>query len=289
MNKQLLKVVERAVRSAQQLFPLNPSWTHLHQHYNIGRTLGNKLELTPDDKANLSALVKAEHGIDLTLCSLADFAGMHREAVLAHATHEKLAGLAVKKDRLAVKATTGNTLKINGGSYQLPDYGTWDIGWADLHSTAHRCVLVVENFRCFDHLNAMRLDFPEPYADPLVLFRGDNYYRQDSVRQCLAALNLPVLVLADLDPQGLVIVQSFGAVALVAPAFEVLAAAFSDQAIANPQLYSQQLPGCQTALAHSPYAVVQQLWRLMQTHQAGIVQEHGLQKDWIWTVHELVH
>ena len=36
MNKQLLAVIERAIRSDNQIFPLNQSWEFLHQQYNIG-------------------------------------------------------------------------------------------------------------------------------------------------------------------------------------------------------------------------------------------------------------
>ena len=142
MNKQLLAVIERAIRSELQIFPLNQSWKYLHQEYNIGRTQGNKLKVTPQDKKELLALVKHEAGIDLGQISVADFAGINREEALSVALDEKLAGQAVKKDRLAIKTLAGHTLKINGESFSLPGCGYLDMALADITSTAHHCILI---------------------------------------------------------------------------------------------------------------------------------------------------
>jgi len=97
LNKQLLSVIERAIRSDNQLFPLNQSWKYLHRQYNIGQTQGNKLKVTQQDKDDLIAVVKHEDGIDLEQISVADFAAMNREAALSFALDEKIAGQSVKK------------------------------------------------------------------------------------------------------------------------------------------------------------------------------------------------
>lgn len=288
MNKQLLAVIERAIRSELQIFPLNQSWEYLHQEYNIGRTQGNKLEVTAQDKKELLALVKHEAGIDLGQVSVADFAGINREEALSVALDEKMAGQAVKKDRLAIKTLAEHILKINGESFSLPDSGYLDMALADLSSTAHNSILLIENYRCFDSLENMRLNLPGQYADPLVLFRGDNYYSENTVRRFLAQLGLPVLVMADLDPQGLIIAQSFpGVIGLIAPRLADLEALFKDKQIVNPKLYEKQLAGCRNVLSNSPNAVIRQLWEMMKTHQAGIVQEYWLQAGCELVVHGL--
>jgi len=107
LNKQLLKVIEGAIRNNKEIFPLNQSWEYLHRQYNIGQTQGNKLKITQQDKDDLIAVVKHEDGIDLEQISVADFAAMNREAALAFASDEKIAGQSVKKDRLAIKALSG--------------------------------------------------------------------------------------------------------------------------------------------------------------------------------------
>ena len=63
---------------------------------------------------------------------------------------------------------------------------------------------------------------------------------------------------------------------LIAPDMMVLQSYFADAAKANPKLYEKQLTGCRKALSESPYPMIQNCWRLMQQHQAGIVQEHWL-------------
>lgn len=288
MNKQLLNVIERAIRSGDQLFSLNQSWTYLHRQYNIGQTQGNKLKVTQQDKDDLIAVVKHETGVDLGQVSVADFAAMHREAALSFALDEKIAGQSVKKGRLAIKALIGRALKINGLSYSLPAFGYLDMALADITGTAHNCVLLIENYRCFDRLENMQLNLPDQYADPLVLYRGDNDYSEKTVRQLLVQLNLPVLAMADIDPQGLSITQSFpNIVGLIAPSLVDLEALLQDKQKANPKLYDKQLAGCQNTLSSSPYALIRSLWEMMKRHQAGIVQEYWLQAGYMLVVHNV--
>ncbi len=250
MNKQLLKVIQAAVQSDKSLFPLNQSWALLHEQYNIGRTQGNKLQLTLQDKIELREIVKNATAIDLAQINVADFSSMQREQALAVGLDEKMAGLAVKKDRLAIKTLWGHTLKINNRLHTMPHCGHLDIALSDLFNTSHRCVLIIENYRCFDALPKTQLLLPKPYADPLVLFRGDNIYSENTVRCLLAQFDLPVLVMADLDPKGLLIAQSFPNICgLIAPSLVDLEIMFNDIHKANPQLYSRQLAACQNALA----------------------------------------
>ncbi|WP_262965770.1 DUF7281 domain-containing protein [Methylobacter psychrophilus] len=288
MKKQLLKVIENAIHSDKQLFPLNQSWIFLHQEYNIGHTQGNNLQVTLQDKDNLIAIVKFATGIDLGQISVTDFAAMNREEALFFALNEKIAGQAVKKDRLAIKTLAGHTLKINDHSYSLPGCGYLDMALTDISSTAHHCILLIENYRCFDNLENIQLNLPDQYADPLVLYRGDNFYSEKTVRQLLVQFNLSVLVMADLDPQGLIIAQSFsGIVGLIAPRFADLEILFKDKQKANPSLYEKQMASCQHALSHNPHPLIRQLWKMMKVHQAGLVQEYWLQAGYELVVHSL--
>ncbi|NOT84154.1 MAG: hypothetical protein HOP02_05070 [Methylococcaceae bacterium] len=288
MNKQLLKVIQAAIQSDKSLFPLNQSWALLHEQYNIGCTQGNKLHLNLQDKAELLMLTQQVTGIDLAETLMTDFVNMQREQALAVAIDEKFAGLAVKKDRLAMKTLSGQTLKINDKAYPMPDCGHLDIALSDLSNTAHRCVLIIENYRCFDALQKIHLSLSKQYADPLVLFRGDNTYSENTVRRLLALLNLPVLVMADLDPKGLLIMQSFPKVCgLIAPCHADLDILFNDTQKANTHLYTKQLAGCQQALETTPYAGIRAFWSLMKTHQAGIVQEYWLHDDYTLVLHKL--
>ena len=94
--------------------------------------------------------------------------------------------------------------------------------------------------------------------------------------------------MADLDPQGLIIAQSFpNVIGLIAPCLADLEALFKDKQKANPKLYEKQLAGCRNALSTSPHALIRHLWEMMKTHQAGIVQEYWLQADCELVVHGL--
>lgn len=284
MNKLILKVIQNAVQSDKQLFPFNQSWQYLHQQYNIGCSHGTKLEITAQDKLELLALVKLETGVDLEQIIVADFATMNREEVLAIAINEKLAGQAVKKNRVTIKVLTGQTLKINDQAYTLPEQGHWDMALADLISTAHNSIMVIENYRCFDRLANIRMNLPRQYADPLIAYRGDNIYSERCVRELIAKLALPVLVMADLDPKGLVIAQSFpGMVGLCAPGLSDIEMMFKDPQKANQNLYKQQLADCQRILSNSPHPVIKQFWQMMKKNQAGLVQEY-----WLMAENELI-
>jgi hypothetical protein len=277
MDKRTLAVIERALQSDQTLFPLNASWQYLHGQYNIGRTQGNKLEVTAKDKAELATLVKCATGVDLTVTAVASFSGMQREQALAISQDEKWAGQAVKQSRLALKVLPGQSLQLNGHNYNLPLYSHCDIAVTDINEVGHDCVVVVENYRCFNRLPDLQFALPSRYAKPLVLYRGDNQYSEQVVRRWLAKVALPVLVMADIDPQGLVIAQSFSqAVGLLAPSLAAIKNLLQDRQKANPKLYHQQLASCQRALGASPHVIIQQLWALLQTYQAGVVQEHWL-------------
>lgn len=280
MKKQWLAMIERALRSDQDLFPLNQTWAALHREYNIGLTQANKLKLSPKDKQELRLLVKEIDKIDLAEHSLTEFADMDREQALSIVIDEKLAGKAVKKHRLAIKTLPGKMLLINNQSYWLPACGHLDLAIENISGTKHRCILIIENYRCFDRLAAIKLNVPEAFAEPLVVFRGDNVYSEQTVRQLIQKLQLPVLMMADLDPNGLQIAQSYPKFAgLLTPNLAVLETLFKDQNKANRQLYEKQLAGCQNALSNTHYPVIAACWELMKIHQAGIVQEHWLAGD----------
>lgn len=285
MNKQQIAVIERAIHSDRELFPLNKTWRTLHDEYNIGLTQADKLRLTPRDKKELADLVKQKAGIDLSQHSLSAVNALSREETLSIAIDEKLAGQAVKKDRLAMKSLPGQTLKINREEYCLPVSGHLDVALENITSTEHPCILIIENYRCFDGLATMKLNLGPTFADPLVLYRGDNVYSENSIRQLLSHLKLPVLVMPDLDPKGLVIAQSFPeAVGLVAPKLSEIEKLFNDPDKTNPELYSKQLAGCSQALSQSQYPIILRLWEIMKQYQAGLVQEYWLNREFELTL-----
>lgn len=286
MNKRWLAVIDRAIKSAQELFPLNQTWQAIHDEYNIGLILANKLQLTAEDKQDLHKLVNDIAAIDLQNTGVGDFNDLTREQALSLAVDEKLAGQAVKQSRLAIKALPGRALKLNGQHYCLPDYGHWDVALENINAVGHSSLWIIENYRCFDCLNVLKLHPSAEQSEPLVIFRGDNVYQADSVLRLIERLQLPVWIMGDLDAKGLSIAQAYPNFAgLVAPGMTVLHDYFANPGKANPKLYEKQLAGCQKALSESPYPIIRNCWRLMQQYQAGIVQEHWLLGEAVLMLH----
>lgn len=277
MNKTWLAVIGRAIDSEQELFPLNQTWQAIHQEYNIGLTQAKKLLLTHQDKQELRELVNKISGIDLQQVAPSEFIGMQREQVLTVAVDEKLAGQSVKKNRLATKSLPGRALKLNGEHYRLPENSHCDMALERIGSVEHQSIWIIENYRCFDQLGAIKLDESAALIEPLVIFRGDHVYQGGTVLSLIEKLQLPVWVMGDLDPKGLSIAQSYPNFAgLIAPDMAVLENYFNDSGKANHKLYEKQLTGCRRALSDTRYSIIQACWQLMKQHQAGIVQEHWL-------------
>ena len=249
-NKTLLRVAENAIKKKQESVPLNKSWQFLSQEYGIGLTQGTKLKLDARDRARLLDIIKLEKGIDLQKTSVAEFAKLSREQVLKVALDEKMAGKSVKQQRLAIKTLEGQPLKINQQHYSIPATGHLDISLEQIKTVEHNCLLIVENYRCFDEIQRIKINLPEKYQHPLVVYRGDEYYSQKTLRLLLEKTTLPVIAMMDIDPEGLLIACSFEQVlGLMCVGLAELDKLLEDKG--NAMLYAKQLPRCQQVLNNS--------------------------------------
>jgi hypothetical protein len=232
-------------------------------------------------------MIRLETGINLQHSSIADFSNMNREQALEHGINEKLAGKRVKDQRLAFKTLAEQPLKINQQQYLLPANGHMDMCLGQLESIEHNCLLIIENYRCFDQLQQIKLKLPTQYNQPLVIYRGDNYYSEKTLRLLLAATTLPVIAMLDIDLKSLLIASSLprvvGLICVSLPEFEILL-----QEKGNAELYAKQLPECQQALNASEDMVINTLWALLRKHQKVWVQEHDLAAGYELGVMEFV-
>ncbi len=286
MNKQQLAAIERAIDSDRELFSLNNTWRKMHDDYNIGLVQANKLRLNPEDKQELRVLVEKMTGIDLQHTRSGEFSMMEREQVLTLARDEKLAGQAVKKNRLAIKPLPDRALKLNGQVYRLPGNSHCDMALENIASVEHDSIWIIENYRCFDRLDSIKLHVLVAQTEPLVVFRGDHIYQARTVLRLIEKIQLPVWVMGDLDPKGLSIAQSYPNFAgLIAPDITVLEVYFNDTRKSNPRLYEKQLASCRHALSATCYPIVEAFWLLLKQYQAGIVQEHWLVGDTTLKMH----
>lgn len=284
MDKRLVRLIERAVRSDQALFPLNASWQQLYREYNIGATVGNKIRVSERDKEELIGLVKQVTGLDLRKAAVEGFTSVTRSEALERTRDEKWAGRKVSADRLALKAIPGKLLSLNGRALALPSRCHLDIAVESVDSLEHEAILVIENYECFDRIEQMRWAPEQPYGNALVVYRGDPHTSSgQAVNEFLRRLEVPVLAMVDLDPAGLLIAQALPCVAgLVAPDNEALERLFEQ---GNPDLYHKQRPAAENALENSPHAAIRYLWGLIERYQKGLVQERWLRGDVELVVH----
>ncbi|MCK5354944.1 MAG: hypothetical protein KAJ63_07475 [Methyloprofundus sp.] len=275
LNKTLLRVAENAIKGKQDSVALNKSWQLLHQEYGIGLTQGTKLKLDQRDRAKLLDIIQLETGINLQQTSVTEFANLTREQALKVALDEKMAGQKVKQQRLAIKVLAGQSLRINQQHYRLPVEGHMDMSLEQIETIEHNCLLIVENYRCFDHIQQIKISLPEKYQQPFVVYRGDEYYSQQTLRLLLQKTALPVIAMMDIDPEGLLIACSFERVlGLMCVRLSELDSLLEEKG--NAQLYAKQLPRCQQALNSAEEPVIKALWAVLRQHQKGWVQEHDL-------------
>ncbi len=275
LNKIILRTAERAIKEKLEIVDLTKSWQFLSEEYAIGSTQGTKLKLAESDRIKLLEIVKLESGIDLRETSISELANMTREQVLKVAIDEKLAGKSVKRQRLAIKVLAGQALKVNQQQYHLPENGYMDMSLEQIESVEHCCILIVENYRCFDYVQKIKLSLPEKYSQPLVIYRGDEYYSQQTLRLFLERTELPVIAMMDIDPESLLIVCSFQRViGLMCVSLAELDVLLKNKG--NAMLYTKQLARCQQVLNSCNEPVVKALWALLCKHQKGWVQEHDL-------------
>jgi len=287
LSRTLLRVAEAAINEKKERVSLKTkSWQIFHEEYEIGLAQGYDLKLTAQDRARLQEIIQLENGINLQETSISDFSGMHREEALEHTSDEKLAGKKVKAQRLAFKVLAGQRLYINQQQYYLPEYCHIDMCLEQLKSIEHNCIIIVENYRCFDQLQKIKLNLPSEYANPLVIYRGDNVYSEQTLRQLLETVRLPVITMFDIDLQSLLMACSFpyviGLMCVSLPELDGLLQK------GNAELYAKQLAGCKQALDVSEEPVIKALWTLLRNHQKVWVQEHDLGAGYELSVMEFV-
>jgi len=275
LSTTVLRVAEAAINERKERVSLKTkSWRLLHEEYNIGLAQGYDLKLSVQDRAELQKIIRLETGLNFQEITVADLSAMNREEALVHVYDEKLAGKKVKAQRLAFKVLAGQRLHINQQQYDLPDYCHIDMCLDQLHSIEHSCIIIVENYRCFDQLQKIKLNLPSDYENPLVIYRGDNKYSEQTLRQLLEIARLPVIAMFDIDLKSLQMACSFpyvvGLICVSLPELDRLLEK------GNAELYAKQLPGCQQALDINEEPVIKALWALLRKHQKVWVQEHDL-------------
>ncbi|WP_295433255.1 hypothetical protein [uncultured Thiodictyon sp.] len=245
--------------------------------YRIGRTKGTAVLFESHDKARIRELLCAE-GID-PATDPAAWDGLTRAAAAHLGPDEKFTSSAVKRIRVAIKTLPGRPLNLDGRALILPPTCHLDVeGPAVAGLLAHRSVLLVENWECFNRIHDAVLDLSPAGENPLVVWRGDaSGTRVDHALGLLKALDVPVWAFVDYDPAGLLIADALPHLAgLIAPGAEQLE---RDLARGLPGRYQIQLPMAIAALDATTSEPVRSLWTIIRRHGRALPQERYLSES----------
>lgn len=277
LDQSLAQLMQRLLEKDAHSTPLGATSRRLPDDLSIGRIQGKTLYLSDRDRHEMRQLLVAR-GYSIKPVPIAD---MTRSDRLATATpNEKAGGGSIKTRRISIKALHGQTLNITGKILSLPDGSHIDVDWQRIDGAiGHDSIMLVENYEVFDHIHRLTFELPTPCSNPLVIYRGDkNESRQDNVKAFLDEVDLPVIAFVDIDPKGLHIAGCCPRlVGIVAPSLPDLSATLGSAAAARHDLYRNQVSNVEGYLRSITEASpAYLLWKLIQEHRAGVVQERWI-------------
>ena len=152
MEKRLIATLLRIVQSPKSDFPAGVGLRDFRQRYGIGLPVGStSIRFSDKDKVEITALLKAQAGIDPSQVSPGAWEGLTRAQALNLAHDEKLARGAVKNDPVLTEiGVSADEAAAERGAMQR-----WAVG-----KTANRRVLGSLNDLAFQ-LQVGLLNFPD--------------------------------------------------------------------------------------------------------------------------------
>lgn len=194
--------------------PRSKTVERLVDKFGFGRLVGKRWVITEQDRDRIRAYLQATEGIDPDTPPAA-WKSVGRIEAAGLGWNEKLAGRRPRARRVALRALP--TLNVNDLHLTLPVGAFLDMSVEEIASFHHDCAVVVENFEPFVCFESAQLKLP--YANPLLVFRGDAVNPPDAVLHLLTTCQLPVIAWPDLDPAGLLWCSALPVLAgIVAPA-----------------------------------------------------------------------
>lgn len=275
LDQKLAEAMQRILSKGDERFPLTSTLQRLVDD-GIGTKRGKSAYFTVKDKEEMGAWLQAKgftvEQVDLT--------GMLRSERLEVTPNEKAGGEAIKQNRISIKTLAGQPLMIGGETIQLPVESHLDVDWTKIaEQIDHSCVMVVENYENFNRIHETKFDLPEAFGSPLVIYHGDpNESRLDNVQHFLNYINLSVLAFMDIDPAGVFMANQLSMlVAMIAPAKDALEKQLSSPKTGRRDLFQSQYLSYGNVLNDLPInSPCLSLWRLVERHRAGIVQERWI-------------
>jgi len=278
LSQQLALAMQRILASTETRFDLTAVRARLVEE-GLGTKKGKSVYFKDSDRAEMRSWLMAKgYSIEPV-----DVTGLGRVETLAHTPHEKAGGTLLKQGRVSVKALGGLPLVLGDEEVRLPPGSHVDINWQRLAGhMKHNCILVVENYENFDRIHENRFDLLAEFECPLVLYHGDpTESRLDSVMRFLEHVRLPVFAYMDADPAGIAMASHLpGLAGVIAPDRSTMEAQLESPKTRRIDLYQNQYAqfgnGLYQLLEEHPCTA---LWRLIDQHRAGVVQERWIGQE----------
>lgn len=269
LAQSLLRVVQSPAERLQ--FHASKTLTAFVAESGIGTLEGKYVMFNAAHKLRICAWLRADN-IDPTTPAEA-WAGIGRAAALELGPDEKWAGLAVRANRIALKALPGRRLKCGGESVFLPPRANLEFDVSDaLACIRHDSVIVVENWEAFEHIDDLELDLRAAGENPVLLWRGGAHTSIGAATSFLDAFGRPVWSAPDYDPEGLAIASRLPHLkGILAPPEEVLRDLLGKSKLQGR--YSGQLAGAQAILDHTEQPDVRRLWAIVKASRNALPQE----------------
>jgi len=276
LDQKLAEAMQRILSKAEERFTWTATLQRLVDDAGIGIKRGKSVYFKEADRDKMRDWLKAK-GFSV---EQVDLTGMSRSERLVVTPNEKAGKVAIKQNRISIKALAGQPLMLGGENIYLPAESHLDAdGTKIAGQIAHQCVMLVENYENFNRINETKFDLPEDFDSPLVIYHGDpNESRLDNVQHFLNRINLPVLGFMDIDPSGIFMASRLpNLIAMVAPAKDVLEKQLSSPQTGRRDLFQSQYRNYGDALDDLPInSPCLSLWHLVKKHRAGIVQERWI-------------
>lgn len=271
LSKQTVLALLRVVQSSDEGFPASKTLIHFSAEYGIGRSKGARLLFDAEDKALVREFLRAE-GID-PATEPAAWDRLTRAQALELGPNEKFASTPVKRDRIAIKALPQRPVRLAGEMLRLPAACHLDIdGPMSAALLAHKTALLVENWECFNRIDAIDLDLSPAGDDPVIIWRGDGSdTRAHQALALLRALDIPIWAFVDYDPAGLLIAERLPRLAGIITPEPVRLEEDLSRGLADR--YQAQLPMAAAALDASKQEPVRRLWSIVRRHGRALPQE----------------
>ena len=275
LDQKLAEAMQRILSKDDERFNLTVTRQRLVDE-GIGTKRGKSVYFTETDKTKMHSWLQAK-GFSV---ERVDLKGMPRSERLLVTPNEKAGGESIKRNRISIKAMAEQPLRIGGELIRLPTESHLDVDWTKIAGQIdHPCVMVVENYENFNQLHETKFDLPQLFGSPLVVYHGDpNESRLDNVQHFLNHISLPVLAFMDIDPAGIFMAYKLPRlIAMIAPAKEALEIQLSSPRTGRRDIFQSQYASYGNALNKLPInSPCLSLWRLVEKHRAGIVQERWI-------------